>query len=139
MANQLTTQLIIDGPRNAIVKVTAVLDTSDQALTTVVDPTTLFYITGGNKPPRVRLNHIDYSISDQLEVQTFWGGTPNQPLLPLAGRGRMSFDDFKGIPDNATAADGTIKLQTTGWQSGIQVFTVTLELIKEGLIYTGAQ
>lgn len=127
MANSLTTQTIIDGPRNAVVKVTGVLDTSDLALTTIVDPA-LFSIPS----PRVRLYHLDYSITDQLELQLQWQGTPNQVMMPIAGRGRMSFVDFGGLTDNATSATGRIQLLTTGWASGIQVFTLVLEMGKEG-------
>ena len=75
MANSLTTQLLVDGPRNAVVKITGVLDTSDQSITTVVDPTTLFAIAGFPTPPLLQIMHVDYSISDQLEVQLQWHAT----------------------------------------------------------------
>lgn len=132
MANSLTTQTIIDGPRNLVIKVTGVLDTSDQGLITVVTPSATF-----RSPPFVNLVHIDYAISDQLEVQLQWQGTPNQVMMPLAGRGRMSFTDFGGLPDNATTPTGNIQLLTTGWASGTQVFTLVLEMVKIGLKNAG--
>lgn len=134
MANSLTTQILIDGPRNAVVKVTAVLDTSDLALTTIVDPAS-FYDT----PPQFRLMHIDYAMTDQLEAQLQWQGTPNAVMMPLAGRGRMSFVDFGGLTDNATTPTGRIQLLTTGWASGTQVLTLVLEMVKVGKVNAGVR
>jgi len=134
MANVLTTQTIVDGPRNLVVKVTGTLDTSDLALTTIVTPSSTF-----RAPPLVQLMHIDYSMTDQLEIQLQWQGTPNTPLMPLAGRGRMSFVDFGGLPDNATSPTGNIQMLTTGWASGIQVFTLVLEMVKIGLTNAGVR
>jgi hypothetical protein len=141
MANSFLLQTVIDGPRNLVIKATGVLDTSDLAATLVVLPSTTFRVTGanGNPPPRVRLNHIDYSIANNLEVITSWGnaGGPLVPILPLAGRGRMSFDDIKGLPNNAPGTDGSIWLSTSGWTAGTLVFSLVFELIKEGLLYDG--
>lgn len=141
MANQFNLQTVIDGPRNLVIKATGILDTSDLAPTLVVLPSTTFRVTGpnGNPPPRVRLNHIDYSIVNNLEVITYWGnaGGPILPILPLAGRGRMSFDDIKGLPNNAVGTDGSIWISTSGWVAGTEVFSVVFELIKEGLVYDG--
>jgi hypothetical protein len=134
MANTLNNQIIIDGPRNAVVKVTGVLDTSDLALTTIVLPANFSPV-----PPKFRLYHVDYSITDQIELQLQWQGTPNQVMMPLAGRGRMSFVDFGGLTDNAASPTGAIQLLTTGWASGIQVFTLVLELVKEGIVGVGVR
>lgn len=125
----LTTQVIVDGPRNAVVKVTGILTTADQPLTTIVNPATLAF-----NPPLLNIMHVDYSISDQLEVQLLWTATADTLIMPLAGRGRMSFVDFGGLSNNAGAGrTGGIDLQTTGWASGTQVFTIILELTKKGL------
>jgi len=128
MANSLTTQILVDGPRNAVVKATAILDTSDLAETAIVVPASFFRV-----PPLFVIEHVDYSISDQLELQLLWAGSPSTLIMPLAGRGRMSFVDFGGLVNNAAAPTGAINVKTTGWSSGIQVFTLILELLKKGL------
>ena len=122
-----------------MIKVTGVLDTSDLALTTIVDPATFSTIQGQSQAKTVRLYHIDYSITDQLEIQLQWQGTPNQVMMPLAGRGRMSFVDFGGLTNNATTPTGRIQMLTTGWTSGIQVFTLVLEMVKEGIVGVGVK
>jgi hypothetical protein len=132
MANAYATQILVDGPRNAIVKITGILDTSNQALTLAVDLTTL--TQGGTqlKPSAVCIHHIDYSLTDQLEVQLSWDATAQAVIMPLAGRGRMSFKDFGGLQNNAGAGKtGNINILTTGWTSGTQVFTVVLEMVKQ--------
>lgn len=141
MANSFTTQVIVDGPRNLIVKATGVLDTSNLAATQAVVPATSMKLYT-NIPPDVRLDHIDYSISDQLTVQLFWGTASNSPgaiIMPLAGRGRMSFEYFKGIPNNQSPTDGSIWVQTTGWTSGTQIFDLIFECEKYGQIGVGVQ
>jgi hypothetical protein len=133
MANSFTTQILQEGPRNAIIKLAGVLDTSDQALTTAVDVTTLTQGGVSIAPAQVRIDHIDYSISDQLEVQLWWDATTDVIIMPIAGRGKMSFWNFGGLNNNSGAGkSGNILIKTTGYASGTQVFSVILELVKQG-------
>ena len=132
MANATTVQILVDGPRNAVVKFTGTLDTSNLSQTLCVDITTLTQGGTQTKPNAVCIHHVDYSITDQLELQLTWDATAQQMIMPLAGRGRMSFKDFGGIQNNAgSGKTGSINVTTTGWTSGIQVFTVILELVKQ--------
>lgn len=128
MANSLLTQIITDGPRNATVKITGVLDTSDVPATTIVKVADFC-----NLPKGFRIDHIDFSMTDQLEIQLLWEATPDVVILPLAGRGRMTFTDFGGLTTNGGAsATGGVRMKTTGWSSGTQVFSLVLELVKTG-------
>jgi hypothetical protein len=128
MANQVNTQVLVDGARNAVVKVTGVLDTSNVSPTIIVDPANFSPV-----PTGFRIDHLDYSISDPLEVRLLWDGTPQLDILPVAGRGRMSFWNFGGLQNNATSPTGKIALETTGYSSGTLVFSVVLELVKQGV------
>lgn len=131
MANVVTTQILEDGARNAIVKITGTLDTANLTNQLVVDCTTLTQGGTAQAPVQVRVDHLDYSISDPLELQLMWDGTPAVPMLPLAGRGRMSFWNFGGLQNNATTGKtGNITLSTTGW-TGTQIFSLVLELVKQ--------
>lgn len=129
MANSFAKQILVDGPRNVVIKLTAILDTSDLADTIAIQPSDVSPL-----PTQFVIDHIDYSISDQLEVQLLWNATTPVPILPIAGRGRMSFWNFGGLQNNAGAGkDGSIHIKTTGWTSGTQVFSVVLELVKQGV------
>lgn len=134
MANAFTTQVLEQGPRNYVIKLTGVLDTSDLSATTAIDPST--FVDNDTDPgiktaTTVRIDHIDYSISDQIEVQLQWDATSPTVIMPLAGRGRLSFWNFGGIQNNAgSGKTGKVLVKTTGWTSGTQVFSVVLECVK---------
>lgn len=146
MANAVTIQTIIDGPRNAVVKITGVLDTSDVAPVQVAIPANMMHIFQSLPFPLLKLNYIDYSIGGNLEVILSWGlaagAGPGAPILPIAGRGRMGFDDFGGLTNNQSPTDGSIWLQTTGWAATpdlVEVFSVVLELVKTGGVNVGVK
>jgi len=128
MANVISYQTLIDGARNTVLKITGVLDTSNMAETSVIDLSTLVPI-----PTQLRIDHIDYSVSDQLELRLRWDATSPVDIMPLAGRGRMSFWNFGGLQNNAGAGKtGRILLSTVGYTSGTQVFSLILEMVKQG-------
>jgi hypothetical protein len=146
MANAVTIQTIIDGPRNAVIKITGVLDTSDVAPVQVAIPANMMHLYQSQPFPLLKLNYIDYAIGGNLEVILTWGlaagGGAGAPITPLAGRGRMGFDDFGGLINNQGSSDGSIWLQTTGWAATpdlIEVFTIVLELVKTGGIGVGVR
>ena len=136
MANSLTTQVIIDGPRHAVVKVIGVLDTSDQALVTIVDPATLtgMDVTGGIKAAKVRLKHMEYAIEDGLTVNLYWDATTAVIIGSFNGRGKLDARHYDGLPNNAGAGvTGKILLATQGFAVGaVMSFSLDLELIKQG-------
>lgn len=127
MANVVNTQVLLDGKRNTVIKITGVLDTSNVSATTIVDPANFTPV-----PTGFRIDHIDYSISDPLEVRLQWDGATPVDILPIAGRGKMSFYNFGGLTDNATTPTGKINLLTTGYSTGTLVFSVVLEMVKQG-------
>lgn len=133
MANTFTTQILEEGPRNVIMKVTGVLDTSDQALTIAVDVSALNQGGIGPAPEQVRIDSIDYSISDQLAVQLLWDATTDVGILGLTGREDMSFKSIGGLTNNAGAGKtGDILIKTTGYATGTQVFSLVLAMVKQG-------
>jgi len=139
MANQFSYQIQNDGWRNAVVKITGVLDTSDATLTPAV---TLSDFTN-NEPNGVlfvgfAIKHLWHSVGDGLEVQLSWAGLNDQPIFAIAGRGRESFEVIGPLQPNQAnpGYNGNINLRTTGYGTGedatmpIQNFTVLLEMIK---------
>jgi hypothetical protein len=134
MANDVKTQILVDGARNAVVKITGVLDTGNVSSTVIVDPADFT-----PRPTAFRIDHIDYSISDPLEVRLQWDATTPLDILPIAGRGRMSFWNFGGLIDNGgTGVTGKINLLTSGYNTTTLgttplVFSVVLEMVKQGV------
>jgi len=126
MANSFTTQTLLDGPRNLVVKLVGILDTSNLASTLAVDVSTF-----SGAPSLVRIDGIDYSIADQLAVQLYWDATTDVPIVNLAGREDVCYKEIGGLTNNGgTGVTGDILIQTTGWASGTQGFTIILSMVK---------
>lgn len=134
MANSTTIQTLVDGPRNVILKLDGLLDTSDQGSTIIVDPATLSdYNINGVKATKLRINKINFDVEDGLDVELFWdAGTPIR-IGNFVGRGKVDAWRYGGIVNNATSPTGKITLQTQSWSIGtILSYTIVLELVKQG-------
>lgn len=134
MANSVNIQTILDGPRNVVVKVEGILDTSDLASTTLVDPALLFPMDSQNqvKAKHLRLYTIHYIVEDGLEVRLAWDATTPVRIEQLTGRGKSCFRHFEGIPDNSGAGStGKVLISTEGWSAAkILSFSVVCEFAK---------
>ena len=127
--NAYTSQVLEDGARNYIVKLTAVLDTTDQPITTVIKPSDC----ASYVPTKFRIDHIDFTISDPLELSLWWEGTPDAIIIPMAGRNKFNYNDVGGLQNNANSPTGGIRIKTTGYTAGTQVYAVLIWLVKQGI------
>jgi hypothetical protein len=126
MANSTTTQILLDGERNLVVKVVGILDTANDAQNPLVDVSALVPAA-----LRVRIDKITYSISSQLAVNLFWEATTDVPIVSLSGFGHMKAKPSAGMTNNGGAGvTGDISLTTTGWTSGVQTYTLLIEMVK---------
>lgn len=133
MANSVTIQILQDGPRNTIIKVEGVLDTSDLASTVIADPAVLQSIDFANKvkAAKLRLLECSYSIEDALSVNLFWDATTPVRIGELVGRAEFKSKSYGGFLNNAGAGvTGKITMTTEGW-IGIKSFWFVMELIKQ--------
>lgn len=134
MANSTSIQLLIDGPRNVVVKFEGVLDTTDLASTIVVDPSTLSQIDSyGNPPSELSITSIQYSIEDGLSLNLFWDATTPVRIEELVGRGKMEYHKIGGLINNAGAGiTGNITATTQGWiPSSILSFSLIITMVKQ--------
>lgn len=126
MANTVTTQILRDGPRNLVLLLTGVLDTSNEARVIKVDVSTY-------TPPalKVRVDVIRHLISQGLVVNLDWDATTPVRFAALTGMDEIEACRFGGIANNAGAGvTGDIFLTTQGWASGILAYTIILEMTK---------
>lgn len=135
MANSLEQQIVSEGPRNVIVKLTGILDTSDITQLPAInissfttnEPRTMGVLSG------FRVDSVEWSMSKDLEVQLFWDSNTPQQILPLAGRGEICATKYGGLcPDQTKSGySGNINLVTNGYVGGsVQNFSIVLELVK---------
>ena len=127
MANITETQILVDGPRNLIVKVVGILDTSDLGSTVAVDPTTAVPPTA-----KVRIDKVTYTVEDTLTLNCFWDATTPKLIYTLNGRGKICSWDQGGEQNNGGAgATGKILISTEGWATGkVLSFTAVFECVK---------
>ena len=131
MADAVTSQTIIDGERNCVMKFTNVSDGSGESAVAKVDVSALASNAAGVACSEVRVMRISHAIVG-MSVQLFFDATSNVLLAELAesSNGHMEFQDFGGIPNNAgSGKTGDILFTTKGHTSG-DTYSIVLEMVK---------
>jgi len=129
-ANATYTQ--IDGPRNTVTR-TVGDGTQNAALPTAVtiqDPATLTDMDpgapGANPATKLRVDHIEYSISDGITVQLYFDATTPIAICELYGRGKLDWREFGGIANNAgTGVTGKILMTIVAADQAATAVTVS--------------
>lgn len=116
MAFTIATQILVDGPRNTVAKVTgdATAAVTNQV---ILDPATLTDMnpgmSGSHLATLLRVDHIDYSITDGVIVQLIWNATTPVVMVELYGRGKLEAAMFGGYQNNAgVGVNGQILMTT---------------------------
>ena len=131
MADAVTSQTIIDGERNCVMKFTNVSDGSGESAVAKVDVSALQANTAGTSCSEVRVMRVSHAVVG-MSVQMFLDATDNVLLAELAesSNGHMDFKDFGGLPNNAgSGKTGDILFTTKGHSSG-DTYSITLEMVK---------
>ena len=133
MANTTSVQILVDGPRNVVLKYEGTLDTSDLSKETVVDPALLSDMEiNGVKASQLRINKINYDVEAGLAVNLYWDATTDVIIWNLYGRGEVNACKYGGLVNNSgTGKTGKILADTQGYTSGTLTFTIILELVKQ--------
>lgn len=140
MANSLVTQIVNDGPRNTVMKITGILDSgdvTDQVIITPAELSSMMPAQAGVFPPNfVALKQLDFVVEDGLEVRLFWEGDSDALIEVLTGRGCSKYKHFGALRNNAGNPSGNITLSTQGWTaSSILSFTLILWVVKQDGAY----
>lgn len=133
MANVIERQITHEGQRNVVVKWAGVLDASDFSLRPALAVGDCSQNDPQNKLVGFRLDMVEWSISQGLEIVVAWNAIVPQLIVPLAGRGRINMWNYGGyVPDQTRPGfDGALNLTSANYPpGGISNFVITLELIK---------
>lgn len=136
MANLVTTQVLIDGQRNAVVRIDGFIDTIDLVPTVIIDPALLSPVDDrtGQLATQVRVDRITSAIEAPLALYFSWAATTPVRFISLTNAAEeFDYKSFGGIQNNSgIGKTGQITLATQGWTAGaILSFSVTLELTKQ--------
>jgi hypothetical protein len=105
----IATQILIDGPRNTVAQVTGDGLSSSLPITSTIllNPATLTVMnpgmSGAQTATLLRLDQIDYSISDNTTVALYWDATTPVPIAELYGRGKIEMKNIGGFQNYAGA------------------------------------
>lgn len=125
-----------DGPRNAVVTITGILDVADAAFVPAISLTDF---TNNDdrfgKLNGLRVDELNYSMGDGIELALTWAATSEQLIAAFAGRGKLKFRSSGGLQPNQSAVgySGDINLRSTGFNTqGVppQNFTVEIYCVK---------
>jgi hypothetical protein len=115
MANSYNIQVLRDGYRNFVVRVTGEIDMGAPA---DITPVALTNIATMNPPCKaLRVDRVKYSLPHgcPLDVQLYWQATTNELFWGMAGGDDTDAWNFGGLTNNATpGATGNILFATTG-------------------------
>jgi len=131
MADAVTSQTIIDGERNCVMKFTNVSDGTGESAVAKVDVSALASNSAGIACSEVRVMRVSHAVVG-MSVQLFLDATSNVLLMELAesSNGHMDFKDFGGLPNNAgSGKTGDILFTTKGHSSG-DTYSIVLEMVK---------
>lgn len=129
MSDSVTSQTILDGPRNAVMMFTNVSDGSGETAVLKVDVSALSAGPNGAPCTGVTVWRVLYDIFG-MSVSMLWDATTDVRFLVLAGYGNHDFGETSGIPNNAGAGKtGDILFTTNGATSG-DTYSIMLHMIK---------
>ena len=148
MAAVITTRIMEDGPRNAILLIngnngavapdpgSGGLDLAYQAL---ILPSQLGYvdITRKQRCASLRVDTIEWDVQNEAgyRVDLFWDATTPVQFYSCIGRANKCFKNFGGQYQQAgiTGTTGGIGISTTNAPGTYAAWTITLYLVKNGL------
>ena len=125
MADAVSSQTLIDGVKNTVMKFTNLSDGTGEAAVTKVDVSAL-----SGAPSKVRIMKIHYNVTGMVAT-LLWDATADVRIVDLAGDGCFDFTGFGGLYNNAGAGvTGDIQLTTTG-HTLADNYTIILEMVKD--------
>jgi len=134
MANVTNAQILVDGPRNVVVKFEGTITaTQSGSYTTIIDPSLLSALNINNQlATKLRIDKIVYDVEDLLTLNLYWDAATPVVIWNLAGRGKVDSRHYGGLQNNATSPTGKI---TANWDyegtAQTLTFTIVLDLVKQ--------
>ena len=104
MADAVTTQIIQDGPRNAVIKFTNISDGTGESAVDKVIVGNLSNLANGQPCTEVVLSRVQYYMNGMDVTMNFSVSSGTAGFIAKLNEndlGDMDFRDFSGIPNNA--------------------------------------
>lgn len=128
MTDSVTSQTIIDGPRNLVMDFTNLSDGTGEAAVLKIDVSTLAPYEG-QACTSVTIWGVQYDVFG-MSVSILWDATTDVRALILSGYGNHDFSSTSGIPNNAGAGKNGDVLFTTNGASAGDTYFIRLHCLK---------
>jgi len=133
MANVYDRLITQDGPRNAGVRITGILDTSDATLIPILGLDELQTNDPRMVPTGLRIDKVQYSFSEQLQGVLEWSGLNPQTALAMSGQGEFCTNHVGGLIPNMSISgyEGDVNFRTQNYPPGTNaVFSIVVDFVK---------
>lgn len=124
MADAVSSQTVIDGDKNVVMKFTNLSDGTGEAAVLKVDVSAL-----NGAPSRVKVNKVHFNVNGMV-VTMLWDATTDVRILELEGHGTFDFTKFGGLINNAGAGITGDILFTTTAAALNDSYSIVLEMAK---------
>lgn len=127
MADAVTSEVLVDGPRNAVMVFTNTSDGTGEAAVTKVDVSAL-----SGSPSRVRIDRIQYATAG-MGVSVLWDATADDMAwhIPADSDHEISFKSAGGLQNpQSSGFTGDVKFTTTE-HTAADHYSITLHMVKQ--------
>lgn len=135
MANSRDKVIVLDGPRNAVVRLNGVLDSANESW-----PQAIVLSDFTNNDTKVvgllvglRLDWAEFSVGDPMGLLLAWHSNSPDPIDNFTQSGEKNYRRIAGLQPDRTKSgyDGSIDVSTIGFTPGNpRTYDVTLHFIK---------
>lgn len=132
MADTVTTQTLVDGPRKVVMVFQNQSDGTGESAVAKVDVTTLTAKSDGTTPTAVSIQRIKYA-TQGMAVKILWDATTDVLAwsLPQDHAAELDFAPIGGLQNNAgSGKTGNIMFTTVGHTAG-DSYSIELEMVKK--------
>jgi hypothetical protein len=116
MADTVDTRVLLNGPRNYIVHLTNISDSTGESAVVKIDLSSLA-LADGRTPAKLTIDEIQYSIQGFTSVRLHYDADTDDEIAILSGDGVKVFPGGLADP-RSTGAVGDVLLTTAGAASG---------------------
>lgn len=128
MADTVTSQVVLSGPRRHVVVLTGVSDGAGESAVVKVDKSALKN-ADGVEPSRLGIERVQWMMQGIDYISLAWDHTADDTALVLSGDGKLCFEAVGALNDPATAGGtGDLLLTPVGATAGGS-YTLVLSLV----------
>lgn len=126
MADTVNTQILLDGPRHTIVKVSALSDGTGLSNSQILDLSAL-----SPPPDKLVIEEVWFAVQGYEAVLLETDRTTDHVFVRCSGDGYFDFREYGGVVDKGTGDTGDLLMTTVGTPVANDTFDITVKVRKK--------